>query len=227
MQKPDAANVFFSEKRFFYLIKKSDICTRKINILFILIIVSMPTKIRLQRQGKKGQPFYHLVVADGRAPRDGKFIERIGTYNPMTNPSAIEVNFDRALYWVQVGAQPTDTARSILSKKGVMLMQHLLKGVQKGAHTEEQAKEKLQTWLKEKEDKLMQLQKDEMLSEKEKTKKIIEEERKINETRAAEIAKKRAKENLKAEAEAEPEETETNEAADNQPTEETSTKESQ
>ncbi len=178
----------------------------------------MPTKIRLQRQGKKGQPFYHLVVADGRAPRDGKFIERIGTYNPMTHPSTIVVNFERALYWVGVGAQPSDTARSILSKKGVMLMHHLLKGVKKGAFTEEQAHEKLQNWIKEKEAKLEQAKKDEMLSEKEKTKKIIDEERKINETRAAELAKKRAKENLKTEAEAKTEEPQTNEAADDQPT---------
>lgn len=119
----------------------------------------------------------------------------------MTHPSTIEVNFERALYWVQVGAQPTDTARSILSKKGVMYMHHLLKGVKKGAFTEEQAHEKLQTWIKEKEAKLEQLKKDEMLSQKEKTKKIIDEERKINEARAAEIAKKRAKENLKIEEE--------------------------
>ncbi len=159
----------------------------------------MPTKIRLQRKGKKGQPFYHLVVADGRAPRDGKFIERLGTYNPMTQPSTITLNFERSLYWVQVGAQPTDTARSILSNKGVMLKHHLLKGVQKGALTEEQAEEKFQAWLKEKEDKIEQNMKDEMLSEKEKAKIILEEERKINEARAAELAKKRAKENLKVE----------------------------
>ena len=159
----------------------------------------MPTKIRLQRKGKKGQPFYHLVVADGRAPRDGRFIERIGTYNPMTHPATIEINFDRSLYWVQVGAQPTDTARSILSSKGVMLKHHLLKGVQKGAHTEEQAEEKFQEWLKEKQEKLEQVRKDSELSEKEKAKKRLEEEKKINEARAAELSKKRAKENLKVE----------------------------
>ncbi len=163
----------------------------------------MPTKIRLQRKGKKGQPFYHLVVADGRAPRDGRFIEKLGTYNPMTHPSTIDINFDRSLYWVQVGAQPTDTARSILSNKGVMLMYHLLKGVKKGALTEEQAQLKLRKWLEEKEQKLEQAKKDEQLSKKEKDKKILEEERKINEARAAEIAKKRAKENLKMEAEQE------------------------
>ena len=161
----------------------------------------MPTKIRLQRKGKKGQPFYHLVVADGRAPRDGRFIEKLGTYNPMTHPATIEINFDRSLYWVQVGAQPTDTARSLLSKKGVMLMHHLLKGVKKGALTEEQAKLKLKKWVEEKEQQVEQAKKDEQLSQKEKAKKVLDEERKINEARAAEIAKKRAKENLKIEAE--------------------------
>ncbi len=159
----------------------------------------MPTKIRLQRKGKKGQPFYHLVVADGRAPRDGRFIERIGTYNPMTHPSTIAINFERALHWVQVGAQPTDTARSILSNKGVMLKHHLLIGVQKGALTVEQAEEKFQDWLNDKEQRLEQVKKDAMLSDKELAKKKLEEERRINESRAAELAKKRAKENLKAE----------------------------
>ncbi len=162
----------------------------------------MPTKIRLQRKGKKGQPFYHLVVADGRAPRDGKFIERLGTYNPMTHPSAITLDFERSLYWIQIGAQPTDTARSILSIKGVMLKHHLLKGVQKGALTEDQAEEKFQAWLTEKEEKVEQAKKDEMLSDKEKAKKTLEEERHVNEARAAELAKKRAKDNLKVEEEA-------------------------
>ncbi len=159
----------------------------------------MPTRIRLQRKGKKGQPFYHLVVADGRAPRDGKFIERIGTYNPMTHPATIEIDFEKSLHWVQVGARPSETARSILSVKGVMLKHHLLKGVQKGALTEEQAEEKFQAWLKEKEERAEQARKDSELSEKEKTKKQIEAEKKINEARAAEIAKKRAKDNLEAE----------------------------
>ncbi|MDR4987345.1 MAG: 30S ribosomal protein S16 [Bacteroidales bacterium] len=159
----------------------------------------MPTKIRLQRHGKKGQPFYHLVVADGRAPRDGRFIEKLGTYNPMTHPSTISINFERSLYWVQTGAQPTDTARSILSNQGVMLKHHLLKGVKKGAMTEEQAEVKFQAWLKEKQEKVEQAKKDDMLSKKEKAKLVLEEERKVNEARAAELAKKRAKENLKVE----------------------------
>jgi small subunit ribosomal protein S16 len=173
----------------------------------------MPTKIRLQRKGKKGQPFYHLVVADGRAPRDGKFIERLGTYNPMTHPATIELNFDRALYWVQVGAQPTDTARSILSNQGVLLKYHLIKGIEKGALTGEQVEEKFADWKKGKAEKLANKSKEQELSEKEKAKKSLEEERKINEAKAAELAKKRAKASLKdagavepgsVEAEAEP-----------------------
>ena len=162
----------------------------------------MPTKIRLQRKGKKGQPFYHLVVADGRAPRDGRFIERLGTYNPMTHPATIEIDFDRSLYWVQVGAQPTDTARSILSHKGVLMMHHLLKGATKGAFTEEQAHEKFQAWLNDKQEKMEKAKKDKELESKDSAKKKLEEERKVNETRAAELAKKRAKENLKVEEKA-------------------------
>ncbi|MBQ2489100.1 MAG: 30S ribosomal protein S16, partial [Bacteroidales bacterium] len=89
----------------------------------------MSTKIRLQRHGKKGQPFYHIVIADGRAPRDGRYIERIGTYNPLTEPAAVVLNFDRALYWVNCGAEPTDTARSLLRRDGVYLKKHLMGGV--------------------------------------------------------------------------------------------------
>ena len=109
----------------------------------------MPAKIRLQRHGKKGQPFYHIVVADSRAPRDGKFIEKLGTYNPLTNPAQINIKFDRALHWYSVGAVPTDTVRSLLSKTGVMMKYHLMRGVQKGAMTEEQAEVKFQNWMKE------------------------------------------------------------------------------
>jgi small subunit ribosomal protein S16 len=107
----------------------------------------MPAKIRLQRHGKKSYAFYHIVIADGRAPRDGKFIEKIGTYNPNTNPATIDLNFDSALSWVQNGAQPTDTVRAILSYKGVMHKKHLLGGVTKGALTEEQANAKFAKWL--------------------------------------------------------------------------------
>ncbi|MDE6669699.1 MAG: 30S ribosomal protein S16, partial [Muribaculaceae bacterium] len=102
--------------------------------------------IRLQRHGRKGYAYYPIVVADSRAPRDGRFIERIGSYNPNTNPATISLDFDRALYWVEVGAQPTDTVRSILSKEGVMLMKHLRGGVKKGAFTQEDAQRRFNAW---------------------------------------------------------------------------------
>lgn len=108
----------------------------------------------MQRHGKKGRPFYHLVVADSRAPRDGKFIERLGSYNPNTNPATIDINFESALNWVQKGAQPTDTARAILSYKGVLYKKHLLEGVQKGAFDEAAADAKFDEWVKAKEAKI-------------------------------------------------------------------------
>ena len=111
----------------------------------------MATKIRLQRHGRKGQPIFHIVTADSRAKRDGRFIEKLGVYNPNTNPATIDLDFDRALHWIQTGAQPSDTARAILSYKGVMMKKHLLEGVKKGALTEDQAEEKFNKWLEEKE----------------------------------------------------------------------------
>ncbi|MBS1531728.1 MAG: 30S ribosomal protein S16 [Bacteroidetes bacterium] len=114
----------------------------------------MATKIRLQRHGKKGRPFYYIVVADARAPRDGRFIERLGSYNPNTNPATIDINFDKALDWVNTGAQPTDTCRAILSYKGILYKKHLQGGVQKGALTEEQAEAKFNAWLEQKEGKI-------------------------------------------------------------------------
>src|SRR5882757_7249272 len=114
----------------------------------------MATKIRLQRHGKKGKPFYYIVVADARAPRDGRFIERLGSYNPNTNPATIDINFDKTLDWVNDGAQPTDTCRAILSYKGVMYKKHLQGGVKKGAITEEQAEAKFAEWLDQKEGKI-------------------------------------------------------------------------
>ena len=114
----------------------------------------MPTKIRLQRHGKKRYAYYHVVVADARAPRDGKFIEKLGTYNPNNNPASIDIDFDRCLHWVKVGAQPTDTCRALLSYKGVMHKDHLDRGVLKGAMTQEQADKKFDAWLKEKENKI-------------------------------------------------------------------------
>lgn len=110
----------------------------------------MATKIRLARHGRKGRPFYHVVVADSRAPRDGRYIERIGSYNPMTDPATIDLNFDRALYWLGVGAQPTDTVNRILSHEGVLLRRHLLGGVKKGAFDMATADAKFEAWKKEK-----------------------------------------------------------------------------
>ncbi|MES2800513.1 MAG: 30S ribosomal protein S16 [Bacteroidota bacterium] len=110
----------------------------------------MATRIRLQRHGKKGKAFFHIVAADSRAKRDGKFIEKLGTYNPNTNPATIEINFEKTLYWVQVGAELSDTARAILSYKGVLHKNHLLNGVKKGALTAEQVEEKFAAWLEEK-----------------------------------------------------------------------------
>src|ERR1700729_1183716 len=114
----------------------------------------MATKIRLQRHGKKGKPFYYIIVADARAPRDGRFIERLGSYNPNTNPATIDINFDKALDWMNDGAQPTDTCRAILSYKGVLYKKHLQGGLKKGALTEEQVETKFQAWLDQKEGKI-------------------------------------------------------------------------
>ncbi|MBI2723231.1 MAG: 30S ribosomal protein S16 [Bacteroidetes bacterium] len=114
----------------------------------------MAVKIRLQRHGKKDSAFFHVVVSDGRAPRDGKFIEKLGVYNPNTNPATIDINFDAALGWLNKGAQPTDTCRAILSYKGVMMKKHLLGGVAKGALTEAQVEQKFNKWLEDKEGKV-------------------------------------------------------------------------
>ncbi len=159
----------------------------------------MPTKLRLQRRGKKGQAFYHIIIADGRAPRDGKFIEKIGTYNPLTKPADIEIDFDRALYWLQSGAQPTETVRTILSYKGVLYKNHLAKGIKKGALTQEQADAKFDGWLKEKQEKIVNKIKETTQEGKNEEKKRFDAEKKVNEERAQEIAAKRASE-LKAEA---------------------------
>ena len=167
----------------------------------------MPARIRLQRHGKKNQPFYHIVVADGRAPRDGKFIEKLGTYNPLTNPATIDLNFDRAVEWVKNGAQPSDTARRILSYKGVLLRRHLQIGVEKGAISQEQADVKFNEWLQAKEAKINS-KKSDIENEARNTRKArLEAERKANETKAAAIAAKRqaaaeAAAAAKAEAEA-------------------------
>jgi small subunit ribosomal protein S16 len=156
----------------------------------------MPTKIRLQRRGKKGQAFYHIVIADGRAPRDGKFIERIGIYNPITIPAQIELDFEKAITWLQKGAQPTDTVKTILAYKGVLYKNHLLKGVQKGAFTEEQAEIKFQAWMEEKNQRINSKIKERELSLKDSRKMTLEAEKKVNESKAEAIAKKYAKARL-------------------------------
>ena len=145
----------------------------------------MPVKIRLQRHGKKGKPFYWVVAADSRSKRDGKFLEKLGTYNPNTNPATINLDVDSSVKWLQNGAQPTDTARAILSYKGVMLKNHLLGGVRKGALTEEQVEEKFNAWLAEKE-KGIQAKVDGLDKAKADAKaKALEAEKEVNEKRIA------------------------------------------
>ena len=150
----------------------------------------MPIKIRLARHGKKFRPYYHVVVADSRAPRDGKLIERIGTYNPVTKPATIDINFDKALSWLQKGAQPTDTVRTLLKSKGIIYKNHLLKGIAKGALTAEQVEEKFQEWLKQNEAKLNKELNQMSEAKNDALKKRLAEETKIREARAALYAKK-------------------------------------
>jgi small subunit ribosomal protein S16 len=152
----------------------------------------MPVKIRLQRHGKKGYPFYHIVIADGRAPRDGKFIEKLGTYNPNTNPASIDLNFEKTLQWVKNGAQPTETARAILSYKGVMMKLHLDKGVTKGAMTEEQAQAKFEKWLEEKQSKIEGKKKKLATSKEQSYSERMKAETEKNQARAAALAVKNA-----------------------------------
>ena len=151
----------------------------------------MPARIRLQRRGKKNQAFYHIVVADGRAPRDGKFIEKLGTYNPNTKPADIVLDVDRSVQWLKNGATPSDTARRILSYKGVLLKRHLQIGVEKGAITQEQADVKFNQWLQEKEAKMHQVKSEDDAKKRETAKARMENEKKVNETKAAALAAKR------------------------------------
>ncbi len=150
----------------------------------------MPVKIRLQRHGKKASAFFHIVIADGRAPRDGKFIEKIGTYNPTTNPATIELDNDKALTWLQNGAQPTDTCRAILSYKGLMYKNHLQGGVAKGALTQEQADAKLAKWISEKETKINAKVSKLAAGEQDSYKKRLAAEAASKEAKAAKIAAK-------------------------------------
>ncbi len=163
----------------------------------------MAVRIRLARKGRRKLAYYHIVVADSRAPRDGRYIERLGIYNPRTDPATIEINFDKALDWLQKGAQPTETCRAILSYKGVLLKKHLLEGVKKGAFDEAEADRRFNEWLKEKEAKIEAKKQRLEKSAEEEMKKKIEEEKKINEKRAAELARKNAEKAAKAAAEAE------------------------
>ena len=150
----------------------------------------MPVKIRLQRHGKKASAFFHIVIADGRAPRDGKFIEKIGTYNPTTNPATIELDGDKALTWLKNGAQPTDTCRAILSHKGLMYKNHLLGGIAKGALTQEQADAKFAKWLSEKEAKIASKVSKLAASQQDAYKKRIAAEAAVKEAKLAKIAAK-------------------------------------
>lgn len=157
----------------------------------------MATKIRLQRHGRKGYAFYSIVIADSRAPRDGRFIEKIGTYNPNTQPSTVDLKFDRALYWVNVGAQPTDTVRNLLSKQGVYLMKHLEGGVKKGAFDEETAQKRFDAWKADKEKKLAdQLGKRKATADSA-AKERLAAESKVNEEIAKKVAEKKAAEAAK------------------------------
>lgn len=152
----------------------------------------MAVKIRLQRHGKKDSAYFHLVVADGRAPRDGKFIEKLGVYNPSTNPATIDINFDQTLGWLMKGAQPTDTCRAILSYKGVMFKKHLLEGVKKGAFNEEVAEKKFSKWLEEKSGKIMGKH-DRLKSEsQQKSTDRLKAESAVREAKAAKVAAKQA-----------------------------------
>jgi len=148
----------------------------------------MSVKMRLARHGRKRYAFYHIVVANSRAPRDGRYIERIGSYNPNTNPATIDLDFDKAYDWLEKGAQPTDTVRGILSYKGVLYKKHLAGGVKKGALTQEEAERKLDVWMTEKEGKI-QAKKNLLSSQADKDRRaLLEAEAKVNEDRAATLA---------------------------------------
>ena len=163
----------------------------------------MATKIRLQRHGRKSYAFYSIVIADVRAPRDGKFIEKIGTYNPNTNPATVDLKFDRALDWVLKGAQPTDTVRNILSREGVYMKKHLLGGVAKGAFDEATAEARFNAWKENKQNGLAALKTKEEEAKKAAAKARLEAEKKVNEEIAKKVAEKKAAEAAaKAEAEA-------------------------
>lgn len=159
----------------------------------------MATKIRLQRHGRKGYAFYSIVIADARAPRDGRFIEKIGTYNPNTDPAAVDLKFDRALDWVMKGAQPTDTARNILSREGVYMKKHLLGGVAKGAFGEAEAEARFEAWKNGKQAGLAALKAKADEAKKAAAKARLDAEKEVNEKKAKALAEKKAAEKKAAE----------------------------
>ena len=148
----------------------------------------MPVKIRLQRHGKKGKPYYWIVAADSRSKRDGKYLEKLGAYNPNTNPATINLDVDGAVKWLQNGAQPTDTAKAILSYKGALLKNHLAGGVRKDALTEEQAAEKFNAWVDEKASKVQAKEDGLSKADSEAKAKALEAEKAVNEARIAAAA---------------------------------------
>jgi small subunit ribosomal protein S16 len=171
----------------------------------------MAVKIRLARKGRKKLAYYHVVVADSRSPRDGRYIEKIGKYNPLSNPATIELDFDKALGWLQNGAVPTDTCRAILSYKGVLMKKHLLEGVKKGAFDEAEATRRFEAWMTQNEAKIEAKKSGLEKSKDDETSSKLAAEKKVNDARAARLAKKQAdqvaKENAAAIAAVQPEET--------------------
>jgi small subunit ribosomal protein S16 len=167
----------------------------------------MAVKIRLARKGRKKLAYYHIVVADSRSPRDGRYIEKIGKYNPLTNPATIELDFDKALGWLQNGAMPSETCRAILSYKGVLIKKHLLEGVKKGAFDETEATRRFEEWMKQNEAKIEAKRSGLEKSREEELDKQLTAEKKINEARVARLAKKQADLIAKAEAASKPEST--------------------
>ncbi len=165
----------------------------------------MAVRIRLARKGRKRKAYYHIVVADSRSPRDGRYIEMIGMYNPITNPAKIELNFDKALGWLQNGAIPTETCRAILSYKGVLIKKHLLEGVKKGAFDDAEATKRFETWMKQNEEKIEAKKSGLEKSQDDEVGKRLTQEKKVNEARAARLAKRKAELAAKAEREANPE----------------------
>ena len=154
----------------------------------------MATKLRLQRRGRKNYPFYQIIVADSRAPRDGKYIERIGSYNPNTHPATITLDFERALYWLQTGAQPSDTVRNILSDEGVLMKKHLLGGVAKGAFDEAEAEKRFEAWKNNKLQATQSLKSKDAEKQRAEEKARLDAEKEVNKTRSEALAKKKAEE---------------------------------